>query len=238
MASAILLCTLQVGAAQAATFSAAGDFNSITNPNGAWSYGSYATLDDPSSFAALTTPTANVFGLGLSGYTGSGSFAVAKNETGAVLDSGTPTYPVDSLILHPGTSGEQAVVRWTAPTAGTYAVTGGFYAADFDPVGNSTTVDGSVYRNAVEEFTGAVVGFTAPNALFALSLGVVAGDTIDFVVGYGSDLSWLYDSTELRATIESTMSPVPVPAALPLFLAGLLGLGVMARRRKQKVAAA
>jgi len=32
--------------------------------------------------------------------------------------------------------------------------------------------------------------------------------------------------------------PVPVPAALPLFLSGLLGLGVMARRRKQKTAAA
>lgn len=30
--------------------------------------------------------------------------------------------------------------------------------------------------------------------------------------------------------------PVPVPAALPLFLSGLLGLGVVARRRKQKAA--
>lgn len=31
--------------------------------------------------------------------------------------------------------------------------------------------------------------------------------------------------------------PVPVPAALPLFLSGLIGLGVMVRRRKQRVAA-
>lgn len=34
-----------------------------------------------------------------------------------------------------------------------------------------------------------------------------------------------------------TMSAVPVPAALPLFLSGLLGLGVMARRRKKQLAA-
>jgi len=40
-----------------------------------------------------------------------------------------------------------------------------------------------------------------------------------------------------RFVVEGTVSVIPIPAALPLFFSGLLGLGVMVRRRKQKAVA-
>lgn len=39
------------------------------------------------------------------------------------------------------------------------------------------------------------------------------------------------------SSIDINVAPVPVPAALPLFLTGLLGLGVIARRRRKAVLA-
>lgn len=45
------------------------------------------------------------------------------------------------------------------------------------------------------------------------------------------------DSTPVVSTsIDVVVGPVPVPAALPLFLSGLLGLGIMARRRRKALA--
>lgn len=39
----------------AATFDVSDDFSSTSNPAGPWSYGSYSTIDDTTTFAAFST---------------------------------------------------------------------------------------------------------------------------------------------------------------------------------------
>ena len=93
---------------------------------------------------------------------------------------------------------------------------------------SGTTTDVEVRRNGVGLFGGDVNG--VPDVPFDLDVTVAASDTIDFVVGFGSDGNYFNDSTILEATI--TTAPVPLPASLPLMAASAAALGWMARRRK------
>lgn len=60
---------------------------------------------------------------------------------------------------------------------------------------------------------------------------IVSGASNIFAIQARSD-KFLWNVTEIEVTT-SSVNPIPVPAALPLFLSGLLGLGIMARRRKK-----
>jgi hypothetical protein len=100
------------------------------------------------------------------------------------------------LNLHPGPSGEQSTVRWTAPSAGTYQVKGRFQGID---TGGTTTNVRILYKG-VQVQSGSVNGYGS-QATYDFALLVVAGDTIDFVVGYGSNNTYNSDSTGLTAII-------------------------------------
>ncbi len=215
-------------ATNAATFDAAADFSPTVNPNGPWSYGTYANLDTPSTFATSLPAVSSVLGLaGFDGYLAGSAHLIAKNTTSGTISPGTPNYAPGALILHPSSTGRQAVVRWTAASAGTYDVDGGFFGTDF--VSTGTTTDGSVYLNGGIEFSGSVNALANQTALFDLTLSVNAGDTIDFVVGWGSNGTFLFDSTELQATVAEVVAPVPLPAGLPLLASGL---ALLALRRR------
>lgn len=80
---------------------------------------------------------------------------------------------------------------------------------------------------------GAAAGTTTESLIALLS----GGDTESRV---GLAISGCADGVDctLDTWPVGGLAPIPVPAALPLFLSGLLGLGIMARRRKQQAAAA
>jgi len=67
--------------------------------------------------------------------------AVGKNATGAQFHSGTVNVPTDVLFMHPGSGPPNAeidsIVRFIAPAAGTYFVTGLFETLDDTPQGHS-----------------------------------------------------------------------------------------------------
>lgn len=122
------------------------------------------------------------------------------------------------LSLHPGPDGEDALLRWTAPSdvSGLCSIEGQFLPGD------SGIMQVAIFENgnwASPLWTGTDSG------TFNLSEPLTAGDTIDFGV-YGGFSS---GNTPLEATITV---PVPEPSTLALLGAGAVGLLGYAWRRR------
>jgi len=131
------------------------------------------------------------------------SSTLGTNEPLVILNSaswpvtiGTVTWKPHSLSLHPGPKGEYSVVRFTAPKAGTYKIDSTFAEIDQKTTTDvHVLVDGRPISDAYIQLNG--LGATSP---FSGSVDLAAGDTVDFVVGYGNG-HYDYDSTGLDAKI-------------------------------------
>jgi len=88
------------------------------------------------------------------------------------------------------------VVRWTAPAAGEFKLSAGFRAID-----QQTTTDVHILHNGRALFDGLVrLEGAGPFASDERTLRLEAGDTVDFVVGWGNG-SHICDSTGLEVTL-------------------------------------
>ncbi len=196
----------------AQSYNAATDFSAVSNPNGAWSYGYTSTLG--SAFILDTTNTASYLGTALSGWEGftssDGIPYVLKNGSGSPVTLVNTTYAPGQLAEHPGKQGQYVDVRWTAPFSGTFSLAATF--SGLSSLGDS--VDVHILHNGVSIFNSTVFGSPSPTSYSGLQ-GIVAGDTIDFVAGFGSDGNYDDDTTGLSASI------VPEPGTL-----GLVGMGL------------
>ncbi len=171
------------------------DFSDTANPNGAWSYG-YATrlegtfLPFTSNFTSGTTI----------GWNDNGSYpnyaGIALNNTPYTLDnSSTIIIPVGVLAL--GIQQNAILLRWTAPAAGNYSITGSFQGIDL----HLPVVDVGIYENGNTvlyanslSFFGDLLTFNIPN------LTLAAGTTIDFAGAYTNTPS--EDNATVTATID------------------------------------
>jgi hypothetical protein len=79
---------------------------------------------------------------------------------------------------------------------------------------NGDSVDVHILHDGSSIFNSTVLGSPSPTSYSGLQ-SIVAGDTIDFAVGFGSDGNNFSDTTGLSATL------VPEPGTL-----GLVGLGL------------
>ena len=205
IAAAALIPAAAISAGATTTsWDAAGDFSATANPNGAWSYG--WSTSRGSMFNLLATPsTFNGVNVWSNASTPPLEPDVFFNGTSNVIaPNGTNPIPAGTLAFHPGAKGENAVVRWTAPMAGTFSVATTFTARD--TVG--TTTDVAVLSNG-SQLAGGEVG-PLPTQTFALGpLPLSAGDTIDFTVGFGTDGTDLFDSTGLDAKITTVVDTTP-----------------------------
>lgn len=185
------------------------DFSAATNPNGAWSYGWSAgrgSAFNPYTVAA-TTGVFNVW-----------KYSANQLEPG-IIYNGTATtaayasglIPPGSLAFHPGPSGQNAIVRWTAPSAGSYDVVATFTGRD--QVGPTTT-DVAVLSNGTQLWAGEVTGYLAAQTFTSGPLKLNTGDTIDFTVGFGTDGNYYYDTTGLAARV-SVSDPPAVSITTP-----------------------
>lgn len=118
--------------------------------------------------------------------------------------------------------------QWTTssghPAAGIYDIQGLFEGLDYaypTPTDVHILLDSSTSLFSTE-----ISPFEVPSS-FSLCQSPNAGDTIDFVVGFGTDGSYLGDTTGLVATIRA----VPERSTWLLLGAGILGLIGASRRR-------
>ncbi len=222
----LLVMVLATGAtfADILTFDAADDFL-LSNPNGAWSYGS--TASPGSAFGRFTSTSTAFFGTGILAHNTSGtSFnmpAVFKNPNATTTTVfGTLFMAAGSLAMHPGNvSPTFTVTRWTAPQTGDFNIFGGFSGAA------SATTDVHLLHNGASIFSDNINGL-GDTALFSQTVSFSSEDTLDFVVGDGGN-GFGSDSTGLNAQITSI---VPEPATYALF--GLVSICIFALRNRHR----
>jgi hypothetical protein len=136
------------------------------------------------------------------------------NTTGEWLNWWTVVFPPDVLLLHPAPDWEprDSIVRWAAPVAGYYRISGFFEILDTNPTG----IIGLVFKNGTPLYSGELLGPPAQHPdqaggredfLFS-NIFLNAGDVISF--GVNSDGSFYYDSTGFNATITFAATPCAV----------------------------
>jgi hypothetical protein len=234
--SMVLLTSLSLsrsGAGQ--SYNAGQDFSATNNPNGQWSYGWSQTSGSTFNLLPNTTYfygngadgsllTLNVWN---SNCCGTVQPLVEQNPAAEMYFSGTATVPpntvcngcsyIGGLAFHPGPNGENAIVRWTAPSAGAYHVNATFVGEDVQ----GTTTDVAVYHRTAtltkKLFGADVLGYcgvapayfpsfssscygTNPVQHFAGDIVLTAQDAIDFSVGYGIN-GYGYDTTGVDVVI-------------------------------------
>ena len=209
-----ILLTLLTAASVAQTWDATKDFGP-SNPNGVWSYGDGITGTSFTLYSFYYIDCGDLWGVkGIVCWTTQTHDVpfVSFNTTGDWLSFWGIVIPPDVLFLHPGPDdGQDTIVQWTAPVAGTYYIHGFFEILDSHPTG----IVGLVFRNGTPLFRGELLGPPAqpPDKVggredfYFAKLSLKAGDVISF--GVNKDDDYHYDSTGFNATI-TTAAPCAV----------------------------
>ena len=189
-------------------FDAAGDFSAIRNPNGNWQYGWSQTLGSPFNLANNQASFFdwNVWRSGIPQLDPGLHPGVQYNRTNSDLSGTLETrnfyiLTPGQLSFIPSPTGEFGVIRWTATANGVYQLSTSFEGVN--GIGVPPTSDVHVLKNGVSIFDGFVNGFgTGSGPSFKENLSLLAGDTIDFAVGYGTDLTIDGDVVAIDALIK------------------------------------
>ena len=224
-----LIAIAQPNAAHASDVTA--DFSGTSNPNGVWSYGSSWTIGG--SFVLDTIKTNSVDGIGLTGWLANpsvggadGSPYVAYNGTaGPITNNHNTVYQPGQLAIVPGFTNDYAVVRYTAPSAGTFNIASTF--SGLSTLGDDVNV--YILTNGVPMFSSSVVGSPDP-ASFSGTRTLALGETVDFVVATAIPDGVNYETTTL---FSATVTTVPEPGVLGLVVASfgcLLSFRFMKRK--------
>lgn len=238
----------------AETWDLKGDFSS-TNPNGEWTYGVYLEDAYNSSLGSfIAWSTYRTWGGSVDYYGNEGDLAagvIFHNTSPESVDGATWLKPGDVIPYAAALGWEyDPVVRWTAPANMTVSIDALFTGqcngtsdvhillngdmtdgpAWGDPTFTGThLVDGEINGNyGYPEYSIPVTG-TVQSVAYNGVISVSAGDTIDFVTGYGSDHS---SSDGAMIGVTATIATVPEPASLSLLGCALAGLLAYAWRKR------
>ena len=203
-------------------YDAVKDFSASANPAGQWQY-RYGTVTNSSLMTSKISNNGNA----LSGWVNDpnaaipNQYVIEKNFSSTAQNFGTVVFPTDLLRLDG--QGNNDIVRWTAPSAGNWSISGLFQG-----------IDTGEHAHNVEILKNLSSVLLAPSpinaygslATFSMTQNLKAGDTIDFIELTGPSPYNL--STGLAAQI----SAVPEPTSLAMIGMGICGLlGYFCRRR-------
>jgi hypothetical protein len=156
--------------------------------------------------------------------------SISLNTTGSpIAYNGTVTLPAGVFDLDPESTGS-VMVEWTAPSAGTYSISGFF--SGLDDVGNTHPAEIILNPDLLSSTTpfsatGGIV--TGDMYSFSLSETLSAGEVVDFEVDTGST-DGEYLGTSFDATI-SNISSTPEPSSFLLLGTGMLGVAFLMRKK-------
>jgi hypothetical protein len=225
------------GAARATTYDALTDFSIANgNPNGVWSYGEgdVGTTNFRPFTVNGTDPTnAARAAFWRSTVLNDGAPAIIKNTLGVAFSASTAVFPTNVLDIHPGID-DDVIIRFTAPTAGTYTYAGLFETLDYQaPSG----IIGEIYKNGQQLFSQELVGNPKADLTNLLpgevidfngSIFLAQGDTLSFAAN--RDGNYLFDSTGFDVTITTG---VPEPSTWAMMLLGFAGIAAITYRRRK-----
>jgi hypothetical protein len=213
--------------AAAQVYDAVSDFAG-TNGSGAWSY-RQRTLSTNAQLPTAITQCGNPL---VAGFGTLAAFQVPSiyfNKSSNQVACSTVVLAPNAGYIHPGFNFTDAVLRFTAPTAGSYAIAGGIWSADVS--GSNFAIDleaqGSMF------FTASTTAFSptgTPNTTFSLNRFLNAGDVIDMVARPKSSGDVSFGTTGFRLTMTRSVTTVPEPGALAFLMGGAVALLPFARR--------
>lgn len=232
----LLLCLLVPASARSATIYDAVTAFSVTNgnPNGVWSYGK-----SPSATGSFTAHTDTSASDTLERWLNSADPfpalypLIGKNVSGADVDLGAgQIVPNDVLYVSPGceppttyspcgAGASWSVLRFVAPADGTFAFAGSFLGVTGATTDIAVTLDDAV----LDVLSGNTQIDGTELLPFGFSLGLQAGDAVDFRVGPRGDIIADTILLELAVTV------VPEPSSFALTASALAGLAAARRRR-------
>ncbi len=199
----------------AAIYDLTADFNSVSNPNGPWSYGYRDSSVSPrinfdSNFNTGTYRGWFQSSLGTNPQ-------ISQNQSGS-LQNGVPN---GSVFMHPGPNGQFASLLFTLPEAGIVSVDGSIGAGDNGDIDFLLLVDGILVDSATDLTTTRDFSATSP-------MSMPVGTQVELLIGFSG--SFLFDSTPVSATVQ-VGQPVPEPATLAGVALG--GLALLRRRNRK-----
>jgi hypothetical protein len=183
-------------------FDLAADFSASANPNGVWALGWFPV---GSKEFNVYTHTNSPLGLnewripGPEGGNGMVAPNVIFNPTTNLIQFETTVWQPRRVTLQPGPNGEHSVVRWTSPFTGVIQSLASFEGRD---LAVEVTTDLVIDHNG-NEFVGLVIMGVGPASYVAVGfpLFVHAGDTIDFILGNGTNANNVSDTTQVDVVV-------------------------------------
>ena len=242
---AAVLAVVWSSAARASVSDLTSDFSDTSNPNGVWSF-VYLGAPLPHQASALNNGNPLIPAIPAGGYFSTGPdlnvntpdvLQAAVNGSSAGETNGA--FLAGDVVVHSPNDGTLSIV-WTAPSSGTInSWTGSvWYAHPSVTRSNDVTVEFDSTLETSFVVSPLLCSDRSHACSFSIpSLSVVAGDTLTLLFAKTSGQTFgSLDGVQDNINFTAATPAVPLPAALPLFATGLVGLGLLGWRRKKTAA--